>query len=878
MSKPQQARLEHAIRIFLQLLDLSLDLERNEDDASFRDKHGSIHYLYDADIFEIFIDATDPRGRAASLHAESWSMERIDPRQQAPWTQISAQTALSTAEYILCGSLPGQRSDSITMSYQHRWELARRLDKLAKDFVDQIDLSDSIQAAHRVTNVKVFEDNLNSVKPDWDQLRQLDTLLAFDLRAIMAKGPKPKSLSRFIRTRLLCRAIARGDSLEKAEQITRIVSSPFRRRFETVHQKYTLKKSDTEKIAADAQFWFQRLLKEATLKKIRISSTSSAPDSAYSSRAHRRTRAAVWDDAQSLATIRWVAKNNSDSQARYAFITADNLLFDCYRRWYASLKPTNSEYSEPFILRRIAQFAPMFNFFDAGAGDTVEVKAVFSDLKRMIEINSFSLNFSVKSGELRSATPRIRELIALRQTDTSPIISDPDYADLVETLTRRSATLKLWRMNDVLDKLRGLERAALGFVDTHMLSRLDERQKQFAELSGASDNKPIMLYVGRLLHSMLSVSRNIWLPLARDAIDAWIPNSSRRFDRAPVSVNLKIVHNDGTLDVGDAIRARLERPEEKQPLLPTGFEAFSEDDEALIFAVASVIALISGDWSNAGHFAEMAKTTSANVKNERAAEYLYLSAISRRFKIGAHGVPLTADAEFRMLRGFAVGKRDIERCIEFYRAQDQTIEVQKLLVRSLSELAALRLFVVAAVTLALKSGTEANIPNNKQRGVGLADSLNQSLLGRKDVDFARTLLHQAEMNLIECMAMERSLAAGEMRKAPSDLLRIRGQYLTNWCSASVLRHLLCDIDGEDAWLASDDSMREAVLAFLSDHDTSTHPLMKAEMFSFLGLCGDKAAFKNVARISDPLQGALALDRAMLHALRELANRYLNPSA
>jgi len=56
----------------------------------------------------------------------------------------------------------------------------------------------------------------------------------------------------------------------------------------------------------------------------------------------------------------------AQSGSRIVFVTADTVLFDTYRRWYANLSLDDEAYLQPFCLRRLRQYAPSFNLIDSG--------------------------------------------------------------------------------------------------------------------------------------------------------------------------------------------------------------------------------------------------------------------------------------------------------------------------------------------------------------------------------------------------------------------------------------------------------------------------------------------------------------------------------
>lgn len=107
------------LRKFWRLLELTRDMDRNESDADFIRNGGKILYVFDENIFELFIrpQAYLKYARYIELfYADYWRDEIDDVAVADNMREINAQSALITAEYIFSGVLPGQESGSIYMT------------------------------------------------------------------------------------------------------------------------------------------------------------------------------------------------------------------------------------------------------------------------------------------------------------------------------------------------------------------------------------------------------------------------------------------------------------------------------------------------------------------------------------------------------------------------------------------------------------------------------------------------------------------------------------------------------------------------------------------------------------------------------------------
>ncbi len=684
---PDQERI---LRVFFGLLDLSRDLERNDDDGLFRAEGGTIHYALDADLFEVFIQPWDPRRRSVSLHGDEWSMSRES--RPADWKAVSIQTALSATEYLVSGMLPGQRDQKILMTFEHRWELARRTEALADKYAGVLVSGQPDEGLARFQEASEIRECLGQNADCSERIAQFDSLLWEDVQALKASGVDNEALASFAGTRATIKALARDRKVEPAEQVERLVGPHLRQRFMTLHQQFPIRQEEQKAISQDARRWFGLLQEEARLQKIHIFGEG---DTAK----RGRSRAALWDDACSLATLRWIALRHVGSKSRLVFVTADDLLFDTYRRWYANLLPSDIAYSEPFVLRRLMQFAPMFNLADSGRMPGKDARQVFQDMRHLLEINLLTLNLSRLNNRLRAEPilTRMRELTALRRRDDKPISTDLSYKTLAAALKEKDARGELSELGEVLDNLRVLERFSLGQVDDHVRRRLTERQATLLGLNEkGGDERSMLRYVGNLVHKMLAVSARVWLPLARDFIDAWRPRPGQKLIRAPIAIRLKILVDGILVDVGGTLHARLYQDADaaQHSLFNSKEWDQFENDEAVVFAIAAVLALASDDWGNAEHFSERAQRAqrARTQDTERLAEYEYIAALAKRFRIGSQGVPRSGDALGKIVRLYRAALEGLNWCIELHRdGTDGEAQVVRLL-RSLSERAALHLF------------------------------------------------------------------------------------------------------------------------------------------------------------------------------------------
>ena len=887
MSAATKPDLERMLRLLFRFLDLSRDLDRNRDDTLFAEDNGRIAYVLDENVFEIFVRPFDQRGEQVSLHSHSWAGAQDRGGRREAHTSFAAQAALLTSEYLFSGELPGQADARLFMTEWHSWELARRVQALNAEYerrlinISEEELAEPFEALRMVLrNVSDGETGPGAVgaaDPDLEQ----DIV---ELREASLKVRKS-----FISTRLAVKILADNRDVEPAEQLDRIVSNPIRERIHRLHLAYRPRPENRdatrEAVERDAHEWMRRLERECGERGIAVVKSSNEGD-------HRvRVRAALWDDARSLALIRWAAVHGVKAGERLVFVTADSLLFDTYRKWYAGLEPHSAEYLEPFILRRMIQYAPIFNLSDSRNVLGGDVRVFFGRLQSVLEITMLPLNLSrLKSTAGEEVLTRMREMTALRLLDGRPIRDDPRYADLTRALEVDPS-----HFDALLEQWRRLERSSLGLAGEYVRARLNEKQRKLEELKlmtesdEASAKVALKNYVGRLIERLLEGSRAFWLPLAREFIDSWEPRGGHS-TRAPIPFQLELGVGSTTISLGQILGRRLNADDRTPIVMPEAWPALLEAPD-IVFAIAACLALVSDDWSDADHFAEMAVRADQDrasrpqngprSQSRQVHELRYLNALTKRFRIGGLAPPLNGDSLIKVRQAYSAACLLLEACVEYHERHEDEPGHRLRLIRALSERAALHLFYAAGLTQKVRIAALMRLPPRDRDEVVWADHKRPTEAeeaARQRRDEARRAVADAEADLRRCLQCEAMLPAAERRANAELFEKLEQQFLVNTAAAAVLARMLEPSvpagAREEAFelRVANNAVVRRIRRLLDSMGTGAPALFQAELLAFLSLSGDTAAHDRLKAVEGASASgkALSLDLALLDAIRDAA--------
>ena len=562
------------------------------------------------------------------------------------------------------------------------------------------------------------------------------------------------------------------------------------------------------------------------------------------------------------------------------------MLFDTYRRWYVDLSPRDEAYFEPFVLRRLTQYAPAFNLIHSGRVEGQQFQDLFIDLQAALETMLLPLNLSSTSQAPHSAISRMRELTALRRREVTtkdkgrgklkgkgPISKDHIYVGLRKALEHKGVEPRRRELDKILDRWRELERSALGRPDDYIQHRIKlalVSEKFTEELEREVSLEAYRNYISDLVEGLVAGSRAFSVPMAFDFLDNWPERQPGKVIRVPIALKLTTdISVDGkSLDVGQLLDLHLAGS--GGPLFTQAQREELSCNSALVFALASVRCLVSNDWSNAFHFAELALLESGGVENlakeqnDQLYEIKYLFALVNRFRLGEAGAVITGDAYEKCRRHFKRATRELNECASYHERQREPLR----LMRTLSERAALNLFYSAAFNPIVRRIARSRL--NTAPSDVVFEVFHRRL--------AIAALERAEADLTVCMQMDLSIAT-KSSSSVNFRARIQRQYNTNIAAAAAIRRLwgLNPDKAPNDIRVTSTRAQELVMRISSLSPASGHQLMNADLLAFEALRGNSAAAAALKgqKVPDVGDGVLELDSILIAALAASADQFLS---
>ncbi len=796
------------------LLDISEDLRRSEEDGEHVKKDGCIHYILDENIFEYLLSPTFQSQAHSGFYASPWRSDDEISDAHVP-ESFEAQTALLTSEWILSGTLPGASSNNLALSDVHRNELASRVgdvnnDLRVKTAAEAHNFKEKLAQKVRINDALAGKSDIALDLED----EELTALIEKDLKTLRGARVDPSVLDLFKTARQAAAIVSEEGFFEQVMQLSRINSSEIFGRTISVESNFALSNGDLNEIHNDAIVWLGHILKElkkpGNSRRRRFKRTEKG-------NVQNKLAGSLWNDAWAIALVQKLAEMNKDEEARFVFVTGDQLLVDAYRRWYY---PAQGPRDCPFVIRRFAQYAPHFNPRDAGGA--------FNALSQN-GAYAFNLFDSIQSAietsiipwlARNSAEPSLglenyyqRETISLLRSDNPKFADEKAIRDLID-LSRASEASLPDEWASIAGRWREIQRIAIGAFPNLIGFRTGSHGEVLARLMNLTDAVTLNEYVDDLLYDLSHDSLKLWLPGAKALVKRLREMQVSRRHAPAVSFE-HMLDSVGEVDAPEITFLSAACLSMEAGDIPTALryaDLASRSDQKLVETDANLANLhrevtflesVANRYSiatQARHFGPMPSNLKAAAKVSRAIE-----SVKDAFNTARRG--LAADLEYHQRR-FDEARSAVEGAPHALR-----------ILRATSERAALQLFYGTSLGLA--------------RG-GRAAELSQYDLVRE----AKAAIYQSIDDLNRCLLLFADMAGGaDLIESDVEILdRVEMQFTINMVSVSVMKYLIDDYFVFPFQMAAKAALSRA--RQLSKQFQINHPVAIAEFTAFEYLSGD----------------------------------------
>ena len=572
------------------LIETGDDLQLRHQDSKDAGNGRTINYIFDENVFELFLRPSVNAGLVALFHKNDW---KSGAKANEHWRAINAQSAVLTGEYLFSGSLPGQSEDKIYLTSWHRKELLHRVAHIGwgagKANTDSGMVRDFLFRMASFRAAVISGAMSEGARPRSDGF---DEVLR-DTANLKDAGVPEGTINAYVWTRIALHTIAEDDNLGPLLQIKRLFSREY---FTCIRSTDELARRSIDQIefTREAAFW-QRLFEDEYARR------STQKD-------RMRSSEALYNDARSLALLHQINRGQGHEETTL-FVTGDSIVFSAYRRWHSETCP-----EKPFLLRRVAQYAPAFAL--GGLDD------------RPLELIGHLLDFALSPFNLTHWNKRqpglisaARRSFAQQIRDDAPDKTDPRGREFEHFFSGmrsdgyRTIKLKIQKLGtywrDIETLVLGLNPDLLGY---RVRAAIPDAFLLHPDLTTISDEE-IGSWISSILATLLRESLDLWLPLAEEMIATARISGSRKGRGLEKQIGGQLFCFAGAIE-GRIVQSTFWIPSllastdahKEEALYPPVVS--SEEPEALrhsvmVFAVAAGASARRLMWSEAFHFSQL---------------------------------------------------------------------------------------------------------------------------------------------------------------------------------------------------------------------------------------------------------------------------------
>jgi hypothetical protein len=666
------AALKRLSRKLGAVIDVTRTIDRNSDDGIYSDQGDEIVYVFDTNVVQIFLEPYKNPEFSQVFHTPLWSEGKKNEADR----EINAQTSLLIAEYLMSGTLPGQKDGRWSMTRAHYREMQAQIEHLAgwgKEISSRIrddqeffgafalDRLRELNAALILNPTDGRETFLRLAErqglPD-DAIRQIADLSddAFRERAIG------------IRSREVCRLLAQDWILEPADQIIRLLSDSIAGKYLELEHLIGASADDWKEIRNESQAWREAI----TLVQDR----------------GRKTKAgqALTADCDALAMVAWANRQKTPQRRRVLFVTGDRTLLDACRHRYVEAKRPDF-----FFVRPITHFAPIFN--SKSAVSKLATQEAFQRLREVLEATMVPLNLGLLAGE----DPERR----LRSRDAFALAVDRSVEGVLEALTSSFPGARDidWARNQekalgrLVSELRVIELLMLEAFPHLIAERLNKERERFRREAANAGSDALADAIDQRFESAKGAGIKFSVRMMSDAVEQSLKQidfTRLRTQRAPIQIRLSFSDSPDThMDYVQTVEwLKVQSAHGLQDMLQRLAKR-----PASMFALAALLALSLEVWSDTDRYAGLAVAAAEETLRDDATEsarsdlfeFRFLRAASLRFRLASFRPQEGSSYNDIWSEWLNTASEILDECVQYHAAAGQTSRQM----RALSERAAL---------------------------------------------------------------------------------------------------------------------------------------------------------------------------------------------
>lgn len=618
------------------LTEIARVFDVNRADGNFGDDEGGqIYYVFDTNIFQMFLKPFTFSRYTELFQSPLWTRGRND-------FEVNSESALISSEYLFGGRLPFQAGEQVFVSTWHHDELLEQVARLyaeVRETVETPGFAENVKAGVQYLD-SLCELLLSHDEKAYADLREKvgESAERDDQRLVELNVPLKRRMEIFA-VRTICQFLATDRYTEPMEQLRRLPSEIVSFSPHTDRPEFAISPNHNKEYQQTKGRWSKRLKAADQAVGERLDRRLERSPSARKSTGGLRSATSIRHDASTLAWLDIVAKHVLTSKERIVFVTGDRVVLNACRR-------RNADHpGQPFFVRSVQHFAPLFNLSDASSDLTAigEPKQHFAKMRQAIGQSLALLNLSLeekdKLGRLQPhvVTGRDNFLVDVEEKDGD--ILKEHHEGLFELFfDKRWVAEKESELDAIARPFQDMERLAISSFSDKIIARVEsgtalKRLREWKKSPGKEDlGTAIESAMKALLDDVGKATMDFAIKSAPQFIATLTKAPSRLFERAVYRVRLELPVGKGAVSpVEQYVKSLIGRA-------PRAVQAQLEllrDQPALLFSLAVILAFQSERWALAANMADLAAEAARQHDNGLHGEIEYIRSVALRYRLSS---------------------------------------------------------------------------------------------------------------------------------------------------------------------------------------------------------------------------------------------------